>query len=138
MTDEGRFPSRDDLTLAWGDHILGRLSRRAAVRFQVGRFVSADGGVATFALPNAVHRDRCEEARAEVEQALSAHFGRRVPLKLVVDGQPAVPGTGGPAAPEAPDEDVDLDDLRDAPPGTLASPLDHVMEAFKGAQVVEE
>ncbi|HEX2274394.1 MAG TPA: hypothetical protein VHG90_11030, partial [Acidimicrobiales bacterium] len=136
-SDDGPFPSRDDFTLAWGDHILGRLSRRAAVRFQVGRFVSADGGVATFALPNAVHRDRCEEARAEVEQALSAHFGRRIPLRLVVDRQPTGPPPGASPAPEPPD-DVDLGDLRDAPPGALASPLDHVMEAFKGAQVVEE
>ena len=137
--DERPFPGRDDLTLAWGDRILDQLSRRAKVRFQVGRFVSTEGGAAVFALPNAVHRDRCEEARAEVEQALSAHFGRRIPLRLVVDQQPTRRSAADTApAPEAPEEDVDLGDLRDAPPGALASPLDHVMEAFKGAQVVEE
>ena len=137
--DEGPFPSRDDLTLAWADRILDHLSRRAKVRFQVGRFVSAEGGTAVLALPNAVHRDRCEEARAEVEQALSAHFGRRIALRLVVDEQPSRhSAAAAPTVSEAPDDDVDLGDLRDAPPGALASPLDHVMEAFKGAQVVEE
>jgi len=106
------------------------------VRFQIGRFVSAEGGVAEFALPNAVHRDRCEEVRAEAESALSAHFGLRVPLRLVVEGSP-LPAAGADTAPP-PDDDVDLGDLRDAPPGEVASPLDHVMQAFEGAQVVEE
>ncbi|HWC12499.1 MAG TPA: hypothetical protein VG455_14910, partial [Acidimicrobiales bacterium] len=138
------FPTRDELTLAWGDSVLGGLSRRAAVRFQVGRFVSADDGVAVFALPNAVHRDRCEEVRPEAEAALSAHFGRRVPLRLAVEGQAAPAGpatttaTGAEPPPAEPEEEVvDWRDLQDAPPG-LASPLDHVMQAFEGAEVVEE
>ena len=138
------FPTRDELTLAWGDSVLGALGRRAAVRFQVGRFVSADGGVAVFALPNAVHRDRCEEVPLEVESALSAHFGRRIPLRLVVEGQAAGPAPGPASAATAPEpaaetdnEVVDWRDLEDAPPG-LASPLDHVMQAFEGAEVVEE
>jgi DNA polymerase-3 subunit gamma/tau len=133
------FPTRDELTLAWADHVLGAMPRRASVRFQVGRFLSADEGGAVFALPNAVHRDRCEEVRAEAEAALAAQFGRPVPLRLVVDGEAPRPAdAGGPPAPPAPDDDVDLNDLRDAPPGGLASPLDHVMQAFEGAQVVEE
>jgi len=139
--DDGPFPSRDELTLAWGDHVLGQLSRRAAVRFQVGRFLAAEGDAAVYALPNSVHRDRCEEARLEVEQALSGHFRRRIRLRLVVDGEPMVRPAGGvdvAPPPEVPEDDVDMTDLRDAPPGALASPLDHVMQAFEGAQVVEE
>ncbi len=129
------FPSRDALTLAWGDHVLGMIPRRAAVRLQVGRFVSAGDGVAVFALPNAVHRDRCEEVRAVAEEALSAHFGQPVPLRLTVETTAPVAGAE-PSPP--PDDDVDVNDLRDAPPGELASPLDHVMKAFEGAEVVEE
>jgi hypothetical protein len=35
------------------------------------------------------------------------------------------------------DDEIDLTDLRDAPPAGLASPVDHVMQAFEGAEVVE-
>jgi hypothetical protein len=96
--------------------------------------------MAVFALPNAVHRDRCHEVRGEAEAALSAHFGRRVPLRLVVEGEAG--GSSRPAddePPAEPDDEVgNWRDLQDAPPGGLASPLDHVMQAFEGAEVVEE
>jgi DNA polymerase-3 subunit gamma/tau len=135
------LPSRDELTLAWGDKVLLSLSPRAKSRFRVGRFVESEGGRATFALPNAIHRDRCEEVRVDVEQALAAHFGRPVPLRLVTEdapgtaGSPAITG-GGPPPPE--DESIDLDDLQDAPPAEVRSPLDQVLSTFEGATVVEE
>jgi DNA polymerase III subunit gamma/tau len=117
------------------------LSPRAKSRFRVGRFVASEGDRATFALPNAIHRDRCEEVRVDVEHALAAHFGRPVPLRLVTEDAPggsasaAVPG----AAPPPPDDEpIDLADLQDAPPSEVRSPLDHVLSAFEGATVVEE
>jgi hypothetical protein len=128
------FPTRDELTLAWGDHVLARLSSKARVRFQAGHFIAADDEVGVFSLPNAIHRDRCQDLRPEVEAALAAHFGRPVRLRLVVE-QAAVP-TEAPALPD--DESVDLDDLQDAPAAELRSPLDHVLQAFEGATVVEE
>jgi len=70
------------------------------------------------------------------EEALSAHFGRPIPLRLTVETGAPRPTGADPAPP--PDDDVDVNDLRDAPPGELASPLDHVMNAFEGARVVEE
>jgi len=85
---------RDALTEAWGDHVLRGLPGKAKALFSAGRFVDATGGVATFALPNAVHRDRCEDVRPVVEAALAAQLGRPVPLRLVVDGQPSRPGAG--------------------------------------------
>ena len=128
------FPSRDELTLAWGDKVLLGLSPRAKSRFRVGRFVSSEGGKATFALPNAIHRDRCEEVRVDVEQALAAHFGRPVPLRLVTEEQPP----SSVAAPPPDDEPIDPQDLVDAPAAELRSPVDHVLSAFEGATVVEE
>jgi hypothetical protein len=114
------------------------MPRRSAVRFQVGRFLAVEDGVAVFALPNKVHRDRCEEVRVEAEATLAAHFGRRVPLRLVVESPGGSPSPPPPAdAAEAEDEDVSWRDLEDAPEA-LASPVDHVMQAFEGAQVVEE
>ena len=110
------------------------LAPRAKSRFRVGRFVASDGGKATFALPNAIHRDRCEEVRVDVEQALAAHFGRPVPLLLVTEDQAPPPATPLPAD----EESIDLDDLEDAPAAELRSPVDHVLSAFEGATVVEE
>jgi DNA polymerase-3 subunit gamma/tau len=136
------MPSRDELTLAWGDTVLATLPQRPKVRFGAGRFVGVDDTAATFALPNPMHRDRCEECRPEVESALERHFGRRVPLRLVVvdPGTPPEPGpppvTAG--TPDASDDEIDLTDLRDAPDAGVASPLDQVMLAFEGAEVLEE
>ncbi|MGH9278868.1 MAG: hypothetical protein ACRD12_12290, partial [Acidimicrobiales bacterium] len=136
------FPARDELTLAWGDQVLGRLGQRARARFRAGRFSGVEGDIALFALPDLFHRDRCVEVQQEVEQALSAHFGRPIRLRLTIDGEaaPAAPQDApAPAAPPPPDDDpVAWDDLTDAPPGAVASPLDHVMQAFQGAEVVED
>jgi hypothetical protein len=97
--------------------------------------VAVEDGRALFALPNPFHRDRCEECRVEVEQALAAHFGRPVPLRLVVDAEPTPVGPNPPAdEPEV----IDLTELTDAPPGGITSPVEHLMKAFEGAQVVEE
>ena len=127
-------PTRDELTMAWGDQVLDTLSPRAKSRFRVGRFVAGDGGAPTFALPNGIHRDRCEEVRTEVEQALGTHFGRAIRLRLVTEDQAPAATVARP--PE--DESVDLDDLQDAPESELRSPVDHVLQAFEGATVVEE
>jgi DNA polymerase-3 subunit gamma/tau len=131
----GPLPTRDELTLAWGDVVLAALPQRAKVRFGAGHFVGVDDAWATFALPNTVHRDRCEECRHEVEQTLASHFGRPVPLRLVV-AQPGTPPTDKPS-PE-PDDEIDLTELRDAPAAEVASPVDHVMQVFEGAEVVED
>ena len=114
--------------------VLLGLSPRAKSRFRVGRFVASDGDRATFALPNAIHRDRCEEVRVDVEQALAAHFGRAVPLRLVTEDQAPPPA----AAPPPDDESIDIDDLEDAPAAEVRSPLDQVLSEFEGATVVEE
>ncbi len=135
-TPPSGFPTRDDLTLAWGDTILALLPPKPRARFKAGRFVDvAEPGVAGFALPTAVHRDRCAEVQGDVEHALAGHFGRRVPLKLLVEAE-----VGTPPAPDAPDEDEQIDprDLRDAPSVGVTSPVDHVMQAFEGATLVEE
>jgi DNA polymerase-3 subunit gamma/tau len=132
---DGPLPSRDDLTKAWGDSILRQLPQKAKARFSGGRFTTVEGGVASFALPNAIHRDRCEEVRPEVEAALAAHFGVPVPLRLVVDDNTAaVPAA---AAPDPIDEVVDLDELREAP-AAVTSPEARLKQAFPGAEEVQQ
>jgi DNA polymerase-3 subunit gamma/tau len=107
------FPSRDQLVQAWGDHVIGGLRPKAKALFQAGRFVGVEGDKAVFGLPNEIHRTRCEEVRAEIESALSGHFGRQVGLVLIVDSgapsggsdpieQPDAAAGPPPASPPAP------------------------------------
>ncbi|MGQ0615591.1 MAG: DNA polymerase III subunit gamma/tau [Acidimicrobiia bacterium] len=139
--DSAGLPSRDQLTLAWGDTVLGALPRTVKARYSVGRFVSVDGAGARFALPNEPHRKRCEEQRPEVERALAAHFGRPVPLVLVVEEHPAA-GAADRAEPAGadesrPEEIEDVHQLADAAPDHRSG-LDRLAEAFPGAQLIEE
>ncbi len=61
----GAFPSRDDLTMAWGDTILPALPPKPRARFRAGRFVDvAEPGVAGFALPTPIHRSGAPRSRA--------------------------------------------------------------------------
>jgi hypothetical protein len=119
--------------------VLAQLSPKAKSRFSAGRFVAVEEGCAIFGLPNAIHRDRCEEVRPEVEGALAAYFGTAFPLRLTVDaGQPPPDVTAGPAAAGAPafeDEPVDLNELEDAPPA-VTSLEDRLKVAFPGAEEV--
>jgi DNA polymerase-3 subunit gamma/tau len=133
----GPLPTRDELTLAWGDHVLASLRGSAAkARFAGGRFVAVEDGAAVFGLPNAVHRDRCEECRTDVEAALAAHFGRPVPLRLVVDTGPVAPPADSSSHLPEDDGPVDVHDLVDAPAETVTG-VDRLTQAFPGAQLIE-
>ena len=92
---------RDDLTEAWGDGILQSLPARAKARYASGRFVAVDEQGAHFALPNAAHREQCVEQQADVEKALSDHFGTKVTLVLHVDDSLAPPAAGPGPSPAA-------------------------------------
>jgi hypothetical protein len=111
-----------------------RLPKAARVRFVAGRFVDVADGVVLFALPNAAHRERCEPLRGEVEATLAAHFGRPVPLRLVVEGTPSGP-------PDRQDDDEDLldVDVHSLPDATVEvrSGIDRLTQAFPGAQLVD-
>jgi DNA polymerase-3 subunit gamma/tau len=139
----GGFPTKDDLTLAWGDAVLASLSTKARPRFSAGRFIGVEDGVAVFGLPNKIHAAKCDELRPEVEAALTSHFGQRVPLRIVVDDAPGAPPRDGGARrepvvdlPDGPD-DVDLAQLTDAD-DVATSGADRVAQVFPGAQLVEE
>jgi len=128
------LPTRDELTLAWGDRVLDQLSPKAKALYKPGRFTQVDGDGAVYALPNKVHVQRCDKVRGDVEAALAEEFGRRVPLKLIVDETSSAP----PPEPVEEDVHIDVEEIREATPAAVASPMDHVMQAFEGAQVVEE
>jgi len=134
--------------------VLGNLPARIKAVYSAGRFVAADENGAQFALPNAAHRDRCAASASEVEAALSAHFGAKVSLVLVVDGDSTGGATAAPVRPATPapprnrgaDE---LEDLEEEDPADLvpdsADEADHLsaaearlLEAFPGTSEVAE
>jgi hypothetical protein len=113
---------------------------RPAIKVYVasGRFISV-GETAVYALPDRGLLARAQAGRAEVEAALSAHFGRPIPFELVLDeGTLSGPESGDSTPPEADREDpadYHLADLEDAPAGVI-SPEQRLMEAFPGAEEV--
>ncbi|HET7651719.1 MAG TPA: DNA polymerase III subunit gamma/tau [Acidimicrobiales bacterium] len=129
----GDLPSRDELVVAWGDAVLGAIGPGKA-RWAGGRWVRVDPDAAVFAVPNEPHRERCEPTRPAVEEALAAHFGRPVPVRLEVEGTaPAPAREPDPAV----DDDVDVSELTDAP-AAVTSDLTPLMQHFPGAVEVEE
>jgi DNA polymerase-3 subunit gamma/tau len=124
----GDLPSREELTLLWADQVLGRLRPRAKGLFAQGRFVRVDAA-AVLALPSDALRRKAEELRPQVEAELSAVAGRRVPLRLTVEGD----DSPSPAASPDEDEVVDLRELADAPP---EHGIDRLASAFPGAEIV--
>ncbi len=128
-------------------------SLRGLVRalFTPVELVGAAGDAITLAAPNAIHRDKCEQHRGAVEQAWQDATGRAVGITLVVGGEPAsatgrdpVPSAGAAPAVAAPavapvttDDDIDLDDLVDAPAGSVPTTLDRLAQAFPGSELIE-
>ena len=129
----GTLPSRDELVLAWGDAVLQAIGPGKA-RWAGGRWVRVDDDAAVFAVPNEPHRQRCEPTRSAVENALAAHFGRPVPVRLEVEGSSPAPARQPEPAVE---DDVDVSDLIDAP-AAVTSDLTPLMQHFPGAVEVEE
>ncbi len=134
---EADMPTRDQLTKAWGDKVLGSLPRRAQVYMASGRFTGVSAGQAVFALPDAGLVSRAQEHVGEAEAALAAHFGRAVPLKLVLDQGTGAPGPVGDAEPAPTDVAYDIEDLEELTDagGTAVPPEQRILDAFPGAVV---
>ncbi len=98
------MPTRDALVEAWGDGILPGLRPRVKALFGGGRFSATEGDEAVFAFPNAAHVTHAEPHRREVADAIAAHFGRPVGLRLAIDdgGEAAAAGLAPAGARRAP------------------------------------
>jgi DNA polymerase-3 subunit gamma/tau len=141
----GDLPSRDELTLAWGDRVLTDLRPKVKMLYAAGRFVDHAGEVAAFALPNQTHVERCEPLKADVEAALASEFGRPVPLVLVVDGgtdasPDAAASSSDPKPAPTPSEELadigPVEDLEDA--GSASTGLDQVTDIFGKVELLDE
>ena len=130
------WPSRDELTKAWGDAVLEKLSQGAKLFLSNGRFVEpGTGGGAVFALPAGSILERARGHQSEAERALAAYFGREVPFRLVPDKGAAASQSPPPPAP-GPTDGYDLDDLVDtveAPPVAIVPVEERILQAFPGS-----
>lgn len=146
----GVLPTRDELTVAWGDSILDRLKGRSKAIYGMGRFVTVTEQAAIFALENAPTCERAERIRREVEEVLAEHFGCRVPLKLIPESEAGAyvgssPGpdaptmdSADPAAGAPPDDDHDVGDISElADADDVKTGVDKLTEAFPGAKLIE-
>jgi DNA polymerase-3 subunit gamma/tau len=85
----------------WDDTVKPALRGMTRAVFSPAAYVSNTDSVLTLSLPNPVHRDKCEQHREAVEQALAAATGGPVALELVLAGgggpDTSVSSSGGPA-----------------------------------------
>jgi DNA polymerase-3 subunit gamma/tau len=132
-------PATSDLTItlpgvqgAW-ETILKGLRPRTKGMFTSGRLVGVEENCVVYAFASDALRDMAQAARPELEAALSSHFGGSVPVRLDVDR------TGGatPTEPVVEEEAPDLNDLTDAPATQPSTPIDHLTNAFPGAEVID-
>ena len=136
------LPTREELTIAWGDSVLPKLRPGVKVYVAGGRFLAVEEGAAVYALPDRGLLGRAEPLRPEIEGALSDHFGHPVPLRLVLDQAPPPGGpvTGGTAPHDVDVSDTadvgDVSELEDAPAGASMSAEQRLMQAFPGAEEV--
>ncbi len=139
----GRALTQGEATQAL-ESVLGNISQRARVRFQVGRVIGVDGSAIIFAVPNDHYVERCKGVQSEVEEGLAAHFQQPVHLSVVVDDAgppPSLDPAKIASAPKPPQDDsIDdigpVEDLVDAPDQSLDG-VDRLTKAFPGSKVIE-
>ena len=137
----------DQLSEALGGALLDGLEQRVRTRFKSGRFLSVDGNIAVFGVPNAHYQPRVEEVKGDVEQAILNTFGANVVINVIVDGDaPPPPGNRStaptpatPATPASSDAEIaevgDVSELADAP-DVASTGVDRITQAFPGATIV--
>ena len=140
-------PVGDDIVLSyahieqiWAKEILPALAPKVRARFQASRLVGVEGQKVIFALPNPVHRDRCEQLKTEVELALSKVVGTSVLLSLESSQEDDFNESEKVASSENIIDQTDdsiLAELEDAPPDNRTS-VDRFQDAFPGAIVVDD
>ena len=143
----------------WAADIKPKLKGLARALYSNTTVLGERNGAFTLGVSNEATRAKCEEHRTDVQAAIAAVVGGPVVVQLVIEHGPGdhddgghdhgghdhgggnrAAQAGGPEASPAPieEEAIDLDDLVDAPPEAVVSPLDRLQQAFPGSQLVEE
>ncbi len=131
----GGYPDVARLNAEWLDPLMANASGKVRSLYSAGTFLGLTNGRAVFSLPTGPHMVRCDPIRADVEALLESHYGVRIELDLIVEGQ-AVPTTPLPApvAEPAADETVDLSALTDANDAPTTG-VELFQNAFPGAEL---
>ena len=110
----GPPPSRDEMTVAWGNEIFDSLSPPLKRRFSVARFLESQDDAVRLAMPAAAVASITAEQHQEVESRLAEHFGYRVAVLLAEDDRssPAPPDPEVLISRSAPDISPDIPDDR--------------------------
>ena len=133
-------PVVQDLSLAhvsevWQEKVLPGISAKARARFQAAKVKDVPNGRVQLELPNATHKERCEQLKGDIEKALSSHLGGDVSVELlsVDESQSAEVDVPEPRIEEV----VDPSEFEG---GTDTGPtsVERVLEAFPGAVASEE
>jgi len=133
-------PVVQDLSLAhvsevWQEKVLPGISAKARARFQAAKVKDVPDGRVQLELPNATHKERCEQLKGDIEKALSSHLGGDVSVELlsVDESQSAEVDVPEPRIEEV----VDPSEFEG---GTDTGPtsVERVLEAFPGAVASEE
>ncbi len=132
------LPRRDALTLAWSDSILPSMKGLAKALYAIGRFTDNEGNSTRFSVPPNTPLTRLEEHRPTVEAALAKHFGRPVPVRLIIEGNATDHAVSRLAEPEPDDENYDPSELTDAPAEGAVTPVDRLVQAFPGAELIDD
>ena len=126
----------------WSSDVMPGLKSLPRAIYAATKLVGERDGSVVIATPNDAHRAKCLQHKADLDAAIVKAVGVSVPVVLVVDGAAAnddnVVSITKHAPPPPADEDVDLDDLVDAPPESVQSPTDRLLQAFPGSQMFEE
>jgi DNA polymerase-3 subunit gamma/tau len=134
----------EQVAARWASDVVPAMKPFVRAIYSVPRVVGMRDGALVLAAPNETHRAKCEQYRSDAQAALAAATGTAVPLAFVVDtahdeparGPVAAAATGPPSA--EPDDEIDLDDLVDAPPESVVSPIDRLAQAFPGSEMIDE
>ena len=119
------------------------LPQKARARFRGGRVLGVEGATIRFGVPNAIHRDRCDEVKGDIEQVFSTHFGQAVTMIVEVDDDSAAPvdpakieHKAAPAADPSPEDIGPISELRDA--GDQSNDgVERLTKAFPGSKVID-
>ena len=108
----GQLPSRDEVTVAWGNEIFNALSHPAKRRFSIARFLESQDNAVRLAMPAAAVASVTAEQHQEVEAKLAEHFGYRVAVLLAEDDRstPAPPDPEMLISRDAPSVSPDIPD----------------------------